>query len=334
MAEPARGLTVAVTGPTGDVGVAAVGALERSKGVARIRGMARREFDPAEHGWKKTDYVRGDVRDRSAVEAFVKDADVVVHLAFIIMGSDDESARVNSEGSRNVFEAAVAAGAKRLVYTSSVAAYGFRDDHPATLTEDRPAVGSDHPYARQKAEMEALLGEVTAGSDTDVYVFRPCLVAGPTALQMVEEVPAAIRRLARIKGIQPVVPDPGVPLQLVHEEDLATAIRAAVLGKGSPGVYNLAGEGVVSLSDIARAYGWRSVGVPRGAVKFASGLFARLSFLPSKARWVDAVRSPMVMDTAKARKDSRGSRSTTRGRRCTRRSSPRASAACSGKGGG
>ena len=299
----AEGLTVAVTGPTGDVGKAAVRALERSKGVAAIRGMARRPFDPSEQGWKKTEYVRGDVLDRSAVDALVKGADVVVHLAFIIMGSDEESRRVNLQGSRNVFEAAVAAGATRLIYTSSVAAYGFRSDHPPSIAEDAPARGSDHPYSAQKAELEAVLGEVTSGADTAVYVFRPCLVAGPGALQMVEEVPASIRRIARVPGIQPVVPDPGVPLQIVHEDDVATAIRAAVLGRGTPGVYNLAGEGTLSLSDIARAYGWRSVGIPKGVARFASGLVSKLTFLPSKARWIDAVSGPMLMDTSKAKRE-------------------------------
>ena len=48
----------------------------------------------------------------------------------------------------------------RLVYTSSVAAYGFHRDNPQPLTEDVPARGSDsHYYSAQKAEVEALLGE-------------------------------------------------------------------------------------------------------------------------------------------------------------------------------
>ena len=50
-------------------------------------------------------------------------ADVVVHLAFIIMAGSGESRHINLTGSRNVFEATVAAKAQRLVYTSSVAAY-------------------------------------------------------------------------------------------------------------------------------------------------------------------------------------------------------------------
>ena len=109
---PARpsGLTVAVTGPTGEIGQAVVAALERSREVGRILGMARRPFDPAQRGWKKVAYRQGDVLDRKAVADLVKDADVVVHLAFIIMGGAKESRAVNLDGSRNVFEAAVSAG--------------------------------------------------------------------------------------------------------------------------------------------------------------------------------------------------------------------------------
>src|SRR6185312_4859414 len=129
------GLTVAVTGPTGEIGVSAVTALEREPSVERIIGMARRPFDTAAQGWEKTEYREGDILDRDAVDGLVADADVVVHLAFIIMGSRAESARVNLAGTRNVFEATVAAPrVRRLVYTSSVAAYGYHSDNPVPLT--------------------------------------------------------------------------------------------------------------------------------------------------------------------------------------------------------
>ena len=124
------GLTVAVTGPTGEVGRSVLAALERSDRVKRVLGMARRPFDPDAYGWKKVEYRRGDVLDRSTVDDLVADADVVVHLAWIIFGDRDETRKVNLEGSRNVFEATVKSGARRLVYTSSIAAYGFHQDNP------------------------------------------------------------------------------------------------------------------------------------------------------------------------------------------------------------
>ena len=113
--------------------------------------MARRPFDPGELGLRKTEYRQGDVLDRAAVDALVADADVVVHLAFIIMGGREESRRINLEGSRNVFAAAAAsARVQRLVYTSSVAAYGFHADNPQPLTEDVPPRGSPSTTTRPR----------------------------------------------------------------------------------------------------------------------------------------------------------------------------------------
>ena len=157
----ATGLTVAVTGPTGDLGIAIVNALERSRAVKRIVGMARRPFDPADQGWKKTEYRQGDVTDTDSVRGLVKSADVVVHLAFAILDASDATRELNVEGSRRVFEETAKAGAERLCYASSVAAYGFHDDNPDWLTEEIPPRGSpEHPYSHQKAEVELVLGEV------------------------------------------------------------------------------------------------------------------------------------------------------------------------------
>ena len=82
----------------------------------------------------------------------------VVNLAFIIMGGPTESREVNLKGSRNLFEATVAAGVRRLVYASSVAAYGFHSDNPVGMTEDWPVrPAARRFYAQQKAELEHLL---------------------------------------------------------------------------------------------------------------------------------------------------------------------------------
>jgi nucleoside-diphosphate-sugar epimerase len=305
-------LTVAVTGPTGEIGKPFIRALERQKDVTRILGMARRPFDPKAHKWSKTEYRQGDVLDRAAVDALCAEADVVVHLAFIIVAGSDQSRKINLEGSRNVFEAAVSAKAQRLVYASSVAAYGFHEDNPLPLTEDIPARGTEaHPYSADKAAVEDLLGEVVEDSETDAYVFRPCIVAGPEApllinsipyVQLSGKLPGAVRSLFdQVPILKPVLPDPGVPFQLVHHDDVALALRAAVLGRGAPGVYNLAGPGKVTMRDLADALGYYTVPVPELAVDATAEVIARLPFLPDEASWIEAARIPVVMDTAKAR---------------------------------
>ncbi len=309
-----KGLTIAITGPTGEIGQAVVAALERSREVSSILGMARRPFDPSARGWKKVSYRRGDVLDRDAVAELVRDADVVVHLAFMIMGGAKESREVNLVGSRNVFEAAVAAGVERLVYASSVAAYGFHGENPQPLTEDVPARGTAaHYYSAQKAEVEELLAATLTGTATAAYVFRPCIVAGPQAPLLIDSLPytqisgllpgPVLSLLDGVPILKPVLPDPGVPFQLVHHDDVASAMRAGVLGRGAPGVYNLAGAGQLTVKQLAEELGWYSIPVPELAVDVVAEMIARLGFLPAQAQWIAAFREPVIMSTSKARRE-------------------------------
>jgi nucleoside-diphosphate-sugar epimerase len=307
------GLTVAVTGPTGEIGGSLIDALEASDEVRAVRGMARRPFDPAAAGWRKATYQRGDILDRGHLAELFDGADVAVHLAFAIFGDREETRRINLEGSRNVFEAAVEAGVGRLVYASSVAAYGFHPDNPQPLTEETPATGSSRfYYSEQKAELEESLDEILAGSELGAYVFRPCIVAGPRATMLIEQTVGAVRlgdpapRLRRhvferIPLLRPILPDAGVPLQLVHHDDVAAALAAAVEGKGEPGAYNLAGAGEIRISDIAGALGWRSVRVPRPALGVGTTVAGRLSFISPQLEWAIALTTPVLMDTTKAR---------------------------------
>jgi UDP-glucose 4-epimerase len=303
-------LRIAITGPTGEIGVSTIEALESRPEVERIVGMARRPFDPIDRGWSKVEYRQGDILDRDAVDALVADVDVVVHLAFIIMGSREESARVNLAGTRNVFEATVAAQRpRRLVYTSSVAAYGYHADNPTPITEDTPPKGSpEHYYSEQKAACEAALSEITTDTSLEVFVLRPCIVAGPKAPLLADampwnQLPNSVRRLTQSLPLpKPLFPDPGTPLQLVHHDDVAGAIALAATTTSAPaGAYNIAGDGVLSMSDIADAFGARPIKVPRAAAVATSKVISRLPFVPSALEWLHAGRTSVVMDVSKAK---------------------------------
>ena len=307
-----RPLRVAVTGPTGAIGKALVTHLDRDPRIDHIVGMARRPFDPAEAGWSKVEYRQGDILDRASVEGLVEDADVLVHLAFIILGSEEEAREVNLNGSRNVFEAGFASGVRRLVYTSSVAAYGFHDDNPELLDESVPPRGTEeHYYSAQKASVEKMLENLArASGGTDVYVFRPCIVAGAEATELIEnipyvqlgeKIPAPVRALmGSIPLLRPVIPDPGTAFQLVHADDVARALVSAVVGEGEPGIYNLAAEGEVTLTDLARALGWYAMPVPEVTIDMTAKIVSSLPLMPSRAVWISAIRVPVLMDCTKA----------------------------------
>jgi nucleoside-diphosphate-sugar epimerase len=100
-----------------------------------------------------------------------------------------------------------------------------------------------------------------------------------------------------------VIVDPGVPIQLVHQDDVASALKAAILGRGEPGIYNLAADDELSMSQIAGELGWYSVSLPEVAVEVAAELVARIPFAPPEARWVDALRIPVTMSSEKAKQE-------------------------------
>jgi nucleoside-diphosphate-sugar epimerase len=312
------GLTVAVTGPTGTFGFALVPRLEAEPQVAEVRGIARRAFDPAAHGWTKTTYHRGDVRDRDALLHVFEGADVVVHLAFLIMGTApaDVLRAVNVDGTLNVFRAAASAGVPRFVYTSSVAAYGFHPDNPIGMREDWPT-RPDHRffYAAEKAEIEERL-RVAAARDgaPELFVLRPPVVLGPHAVGAKDVLPQRLRPLgsALVRALRdaprvPVpVPLPALPVQLIHDDDVADALCRCIVGDAPAGAYNIAGDGIVTLHDVVRELGLVPLPVPTNAGHRAARAVAALplpSFLPPVTGWAEALAHPAIMDTTKAARE-------------------------------
>lgn len=306
----ATGLTVAVTGPTGTFGLALMPLLQEDDRVDRVIGIARRPFDPAERGWTKMEYRRGDVRDADALRTSFDGADVVVHLAFLILSGDKGTTQaINVEGTLNAFRAAADVGAKRFVYASSVAAYGFHRDNPVRISEDWATRPADHLfYAQEKAELEHLLQEQAAAHpQTALYVLRPPIVLGPDAVGAKASIPKRLEPLVRglgaalqrVPALPALVPD--FPLQFIHQEDVAQALRLCVVGAGAPGAYNIAADDVVTVVDVAREAGLRPVRFPGKPVAAVARALASLPYLPTGATWVEAVSHPVIMDTTKAK---------------------------------
>jgi nucleoside-diphosphate-sugar epimerase len=309
-----RNLTVAVTGPTGTFGYGLIPLLQDDPRIARIIGVARRPFDPARQGWTKMTYQQGDVRDPEALRRAFAGADVVVHLAFMITGnaSRETIRAINVEGTLNTFEAAAAAGARRFVYASSVAAYGFHRDNPVGMDEDWPARPASRLfYAQEKAELEQLLRqEDGAHPELDLYMLRPPIVLGPHAMGAKAMLPAPLGEagkaaqslLGRLPLRLPLLA-PDLPLQLIHENDVGEALRACVVAAGPPGIYNIAADGVVTPRDVVRELGLQPLPLPGRLVQSGARMLARVPFTPPAFEWVEAVAQPAIMDTTKARRD-------------------------------
>lgn len=303
-------LTVAVTGVTGTFGTSLVPLLEADERVGRVVGVSRR---PPDHGDPDVEFRSGDVRDLpSLVESFVG-ADVVVHLAFLIVGNAAPATlrETNVVGTLNAFRAAVAVGARRFVLASSLAAYGFGPDLPIGIPEQHPVRPGDRFfYAAEKAETEqALAAEAAEHPEIEVYVLRPCGVVGPNALGGKDLAPGrfapAARRLAErvLRARLPLplpVPVPALRLQLVHHDDVGEALHRAVVADGPPGTYNIAGDGVVTLVDLVREFGAAPIPLPEAVAQVPARILTALP-LPPPLQWIEAGTHPLIMDTTRAR---------------------------------
>jgi len=307
-------LNVAVTGPTGTFGYALMPVLEAEARVKRVVGVARRPFDPALQGWAKMEYRQGDVRDRDGLCEAFKGADVVVHLAFMITGAGGRAATraVNVEGTLNALRAARDVGARRFVYASSIAAYGFHADNPVGMSEEWPTRPADHLfYAQEKAEIEQMLAEDAAASEgPDLYLLRPPVVLGPHTVggkgMLLDMLMSLGRRLSHTAGRLPIpVPAlvPDLPIQLIHEDDVAQALLRCLLGAGLPGTYNIAADDTLALPDIARELGLTPVPVPAGPVGHLARAVASSPGLPPTVEWAEVLSRPSVMSTAKAKQE-------------------------------
>jgi nucleoside-diphosphate-sugar epimerase len=222
---------------------------------------------------------------------------------------------INIDGTLDAFRAAAAAGAKRFVYASSVAAYGFHRDNPERITEEWPTRPGSHLfYAQEKAELERLLHtESQARPELELYLLRPPIVLGPHAVGAKDLLPEPLaqlgRRLGELVRSSPVplpVLVPSLSLQFIHEDDVGQAFLQCIVAAGPPGAYNITGDGVLTGTDVARELGLAALPVPAGLTSAAARALTRLSqlpFLPRAVEWVEVATRPSIMDASKAKRE-------------------------------
>lgn len=209
---------------------------------------------------------RFDVTDGSALAPVLERhrIDTVVHLAAIVNpGRDvDLEYRVDVEGTAHVLDACVTAGVRRIVVSSSGAAYGYHADSPEWLDERDPVRGNDvFPYSRHKRLVEEMLAAARAEHpELEQVIFRIGTILGPTVRNQITALWDG-PRLLRVAGSDS-------PFVFVWVDDVAAAmVRAAT--DGPAGVFNVAGDGCLSVSEIAHRLGKRTLTVPAWALAAA-----------------------------------------------------------------
>lgn len=289
------GRVVAITGVSGQLGRVLLPLLARDSEVDRIIGI---DLVPFPSELEKLTFHSRDVRDYQ-IEGLFAEAHIVVHLAFMMFhgpGKRGEADDVNINGSRNVFEAAASAGARKLIVASSIAAYGAHPDNDQPLTEESPIRGNaDLYYSRAKAANERYLDAFCLHHpDIIVTRLRLCTVIGPSA---------GVEHTASYEGAK-FFKTRGRewPRHYVHEDDLACAFCLAVK-EDAHGAFNVAGPKPELRSELRRSLGMNVIRVPRSVLKFLMWIQWRRRRIPVPPSWLALDGGPMVVSTAKIERE-------------------------------
>jgi UDP-glucose 4-epimerase len=233
----------AMTGASGYIAGRVIRLLADLPDCERIIGL---DIKPPTGELPKLEFKKSDVRDPAIAKLFKDNkVEVVLHFAFVLNPIHDSNLmrEINIDGTRNILDAALSAGAKQVLVTSSTSAYGWLPDNPVPLKEDHPLRAEpDLQYAFDKKDMDLLVQEFAAAHpEIAITIFRPCIVVGPGFENFISRalnMPIGLK----IGGANP-------PLQFVHEDDVARAAVLAVKARKG-GVFNIVGEGTLSLDEI------------------------------------------------------------------------------------
>ncbi|WP_193610352.1 NAD-dependent epimerase/dehydratase family protein [Nocardioides lijunqiniae] len=247
-----------------------------------------------------------DVTDAGAVDAGIAAAapEVVVHLASVVTpgkGSSRALERaVDVDGSRFVLEACLAHGVRRLVVSSSGAAYGYHPDngaaHGGWLTEDDPVRGNEEfAYSHHKRLVEEMLA---AARDEHPALEQVVLRIGTILGETVDNQITALferPRLLRIRGADS-------PFVFVWDTDVVAVIERAVTGPAT-GVFNVAGDGALTIDEIAGLLGKPTLVVPEPVLRLALAVGSRLGLTPYGPEQTRFLRYRPVLDNSRLKDD-------------------------------
>ncbi|UNK71940.1 SDR family oxidoreductase [Microbacterium sp. H1-D42] len=239
---------------------------------------------------------RFDVTDAASLAPVLAEhrIDTVVHLAAIVNPGRDVALeyRVDVEGTANVLAACLEKGVRRIVVSSSGAAYGYHPDSPDWLTEDDPVRGNDEfPYSKHKRLVEEMLADARrAHPELEQVIFRIGTILGPAVRNQITALWDG-SRLLRVAGSDS-------PFVFVWVDDVAGAMARAAT-EGPAGIYNVAGDGRMTVPEIAARLGKGMLTLPAWALGAALGVGRALRMTPHGPEQVRFLRYRPVLDNTR-----------------------------------
>jgi UDP-glucose 4-epimerase len=290
---------IAVTGASGYLGGRLVECLLGWPHVERVLALDVKPPQPPDD--ERFCFLAHDVCEPCADRLRQHAIDAVVHLAFCFAPARDRrlATRINVEGTRQVLASCLQAGVQTALYCSSATAYGALPDNPRLLREDHPLrAAPSFQYAYEKRLTDELWQAFAAENpELRVIICRPPVVVGPYMNNY----------LSRMldKPISFALRGEPAPMQFIHEQDVAEGM-AALLERGSGGVYNLSPPDTMTLQDVVVRFGRRLVHLPAWILipLMHATYWLRLRWVNEvPGGFVGFVRYPWVVDASRVERE-------------------------------
>lgn len=216
----------------------------------------------------------------------------IVHLASVVSPppgmSEATLHAIDVEGTRAIVEAAVASGVEQLIITSSGAAYGYYPENAEWIDEHDPLRGHNKfAYAKHKREVEELLVQARiAHPQLRQLILRPGTILGQRVNNQITD----MFKKRAVLGIQ----GSDSRFVFIWDQDVVRIIRKG-LECGTSGIYNLAGDGALSLREIAQILQKPYRPLPAGLIQWALKLLKPLRLSQYGPEQVDFLRYRPVL---------------------------------------